>query len=66
MDHSYCSQDFCCVICKQEVKGAESVKPHNCEMKSKKGAKFFGCENYPNCKWAAWKLPAKAEEKSLV
>lgn len=38
VDHGYCSQDFCCVICKQEVKGAEAVKLHNCEVKQKKSA----------------------------
>jgi len=30
-------------------------------MKSKKGAKFFGCENFPKCKWATWKLPEKKD-----
>lgn len=56
MDHSYCSQDFCCVICKQEVKGAESVKLHNCEMKSKKGAfKQEGFLNIDNIEWKGFK-----------
>ena len=24
--------------------------------KTRKGRKFFGCSNYPNCEFAAWKL----------
>ena len=24
--------------------------------KTRKGRKFFGCSNYPNCDFAAWKL----------
>ncbi len=27
------------------------------ERKSKKGRKFFGCENYPNCDFVSWEQP---------
>jgi len=25
--------------------------------RTKSGRKFFGCSDYPNCKWAGWKKP---------
>ena len=25
--------------------------------KTSKGKDFYGCEDYPNCTWAAWKKP---------
>jgi hypothetical protein len=44
------------VICKQEVKGTESVKLHNCEMKSKKSAfKQEGFLNIDNIEWKGFK-----------
>jgi len=32
--------------------------------KSGKGRNFFGCSNYPKCKFVSWKLPKKEEESS--
>jgi len=29
-----------------------------------KGRQFFGCSNYPTCKYASWKDPKKEQEKS--
>ncbi len=30
------------------------------ERRSKKGRVFFGCTNYPECKWSSWKRPLPA------
>lgn len=40
------------VVC--EKCGKRAVK-----KKTSKGRDFYGWEDYPNCTWAAWKLPAK-------
>lgn len=32
--------------------------------RTKKGRPFYGCSNYPNCKWMSWRNPAAAENKS--
>ena len=29
--------------------------------RTKKGKTFYGCKNYPNCKWASWTKPKEAE-----
>lgn len=29
------------------------------ERKSRRGRKFFGCENYPNCDFVSWDMPVK-------
>jgi DNA topoisomerase I len=34
--------------------------------KTKKGRKFYGCSNYPNCDFAAWKLEAIQKEASAT
>ncbi len=39
--------DFKCPDC-----GADAVIKN-----TKRGRKFFGCGNYPNCKWMSWKKP---------
>jgi DNA topoisomerase-1 len=44
-----------CPLCKE---GDVIVK------KSGKGRNFFGCSNYPKCKFVSWKLPKKEEESS--
>ncbi|MGE5653138.1 MAG: type I DNA topoisomerase, partial [Bacillota bacterium] len=31
------------------------------ERKSKKGRKFYGCENYPNCDFVSWEQPVKRD-----
>jgi predicted RNA-binding Zn-ribbon protein involved in translation (DUF1610 family) len=40
-------QKFKCPDC-----GADGVV-----RRTKTGRKFYGCSNYPKCKWAAWKKP---------
>lgn len=30
---------------------------------TRNGKEFYGCENYPKCKWASWRKPKKAEEE---
>ncbi|MEK7111348.1 MAG: DNA topoisomerase, partial [Patescibacteria group bacterium] len=32
--------------------------------KTKKGRHFFGCSNYPNCKFASWRKPGSSEQES--
>ncbi len=32
--------------------------------KTKKGRHFFGCSNYPNCKFASWRKPGAKEQKT--
>jgi DNA topoisomerase-1 len=27
------------------------------QRRTKKGRTFYGCSRYPDCDWAAWKLP---------
>ncbi len=29
------------------------------EKRTKRGKTFFGCGNYPECKWASWNTPIK-------
>jgi len=31
--------------------------------KTGKGRMFYGCSNYPNCKWASWKNPRREENR---
>lgn len=35
------------------------------ERKTKKGKIFWGCSNYPECKWASWENPVKKIQNSL-
>ena len=45
--------DFKCPDC-----GAEAVV-----KSTKRGRKFFGCGNYPNCKWMSWTKPKTGSEE---
>lgn len=50
-----------CKYTKEYLKKAEGVECPKCGSsviirKTKKGKRFYGCENYPKCDWSVWKL----------
>ena len=50
-----------CKYTRNYVEKAEGVKCPKCGgavviRRTKKGKKFYGCENYPKCDWSVWKL----------
>ena len=55
--------------CKYKAPFIEYMPDVTCEKcgkrvvkkKTSKGRDFYGCEDYPNCTWAAWKLPKKED-----
>ncbi len=47
------------IIVKTGIKCPECQKGDVVERKTKKGKTFWGCERYPECKWATWDNPAK-------
>lgn len=44
------------------IKCPECNKGEVVEKRTKKGRIFWGCSNYPDCKYASWTDPAKAEQ----
>jgi len=34
------------------------------ERRTKKGKVFWGCSQYPKCKWASWEFPDKQKLES--
>ncbi|MEK7536756.1 MAG: type I DNA topoisomerase [Patescibacteria group bacterium] len=48
-----------CPDCKQSLAGDAGKDGDVIVKKSRKGRNFFGCSNYPKCKFATWKLPKK-------
>lgn len=55
-----CSKFPECKFSKQYVEETNSICPKDggkiVVRKTRKGRKFFGCVNYPNCDYASWKL----------
>jgi len=41
------------------IKCPECKKGDVLERRTRKGKIFWGCENYPKCKWATWEKPVK-------
>ncbi|MDP3917605.1 MAG: type I DNA topoisomerase [Candidatus Woesebacteria bacterium] len=50
-----------CPDCKQSLAGDAGKNGDVIVKKSGKGRNFFGCSNYPKCKFVSWKLPKKEE-----
>jgi DNA topoisomerase-1 len=51
------------IIKKSGIKCPDCEEGEIVERKTRKGRVFWGCERYPDCKYATWKDPAKKQEK---
>lgn len=47
------------IINKIGIKCPDCHKGEIIERKTRRGKVFWGCENYPKCKWATWNDPRK-------
>lgn len=53
------------IVYKIDMKCPKCLEGEVVMKKTKKGRRFYGCSRYPECDYASWKDPKKAEEATI-